>query len=93
MTKDKQILTLLSTPVVDLNPVSHMPDLVVAWVDIANISLNKSDWFLKTNSVSDNKYNVILKFLLALRKKVMIKAFGFKNPPSRVHKSCLPRVT
>lgn len=77
ITPDKQILTLLSAPVVELNPMRQMPNLIAVQVDTESIFLDKSDCFLEVNSVFKSLCNIVLKFLLIPR-KLIIKKFGFK---------------
>lgn len=68
-----------------------MPNLIAVRVDIVNILLNKSDGFLETNSASDNICNVVLKFLLVLRKSDGQNFWVQKhNPPGKCTKdACL----
>lgn len=77
ITLDKQILTVLSAPVVELDPMSQMPNLIAVQVDTERIFLDKSDCFLEVNSVFKSLCNIVLMFLLIPR-KLIVKNFGFK---------------
>lgn len=85
ITQDKQILTMLSTPIVELNPMSHKPNLIATWIDTVNILLNESDKFLEKNSVSEDICNIVLK--LVIRKSDVQNYWIQKyNSPDRGHR-------
>lgn len=68
---------MLSAPVVELDPMSQMPNLIAVQVDTERIFLDKSDCFLEVNSVFKSLCNIVLMFLLIPR-KLIVKNFGFK---------------